>query len=190
MKEHVYGFPLWMRSIKLGSAPYLREKLLSVDIGGDEVGLFVEYSEEDQFNPDIFKNCLRGKRATECLVTANHPAEAIRIFREEWEGAKVGGHREELKALRIRKDVPIIEFPFCDSLHVLRQGNDNERFICGEPKEEGAMLCAVEGRDTFNECPIQIFYQKLFGLKKEGKVPISMVQGYKIILAKNIMEQG
>ena len=164
-----------------------------MDIDGEKVGLFVEYSEEDQFNlvnPDILKRYSRGKRATECLVVANHPAEAIRIFRKEWEGARVGGYREELKALWIRMDEPIVEFPSCDLLHILQQGNGNERFICGEPKKEGAMLCAVEGWDAFDECPVQIFYRKLFDLEKEGKVPINMVQGYKVILGDDVIKQG
>lgn len=190
MKKHAYSIPVWERNIRFGPPPHYREKLLSIRIGGDEIGLFVKYSEEDQLDLDTLKNRLRGKRATECLVAANHPAEAIRIFREEWEGAKVGGHREELKALQIRRDEPIVEFPLCDSLSVLRQENGNEQFICGEPKEEDAMLCTVEGGDTFDECPIQIFYRKLFDLKEKGKVPINVVQGYKVVIGDEVIRQG
>ena len=191
MKKHVYLFPLWERDIRVGPPPHFREKLLSIKIGKDEVGSFVKYGEEDQLDLNTLKNRLRGKRTTECLVAANHPSEAIRIFREEWEGAKVGGNREELKALRIRKDEPIIEFPFCDSSYVLREENGEERFLCGTPQGDNMPpLCAVMGYDGFDECPVEIFHQKLSNLREERKVPIDMTQGYKVILAKNVMEQG
>jgi len=194
VKRYVYKFPLLERVLVVGKGSEIGKKEKCVFIktkDGKAIGLFVRYdwNEKDQLRDidSLARRYLITLRDSWCLVPANHPAEALRIFREEWEGAKMGGFSEESKALRINHNKPIIEFPSCDS-RCMVSSDGYDRFLCQRFYEE-TIDCAVMGDDyEMEECPVSVFWEKFSELKEKDGTLLSKTQGYKFILSQNIMQ--
>lgn len=189
--KKLYQLPLFERvtdiSIPVGSGS--KVKCLHID----KVGIFVSYDDEKKLKPRFIRRHLIGIEDTHCIVEANNPKEAIEIFFQEWEGAKVGGKGEKRKALRINREQPIFELPFC---HLLRKNKEDE-FICGDPLESGLEsgngefgMCVLEGYDAPEDCPIGKFSEVLYEAEKKGEQPIEVIKfqkkKYKVVRAKSL----
>lgn len=156
----LYELPLIARKINVGKSMFGLSKCLHID----EVGVFVYYDTENQLDQDFIRRHLVFREETNCIVEAGTPEEAIKIFFEEWEGAKIGGASEGSKALRINREKLILELPFCELL----DKNSMGEFICGEESLENDSgngifgMCVMENYDAPDNCPIAEFYGAVF----------------------------
>ncbi len=83
---------------------------------------------------------------TDIIVEADNPMEAIDIFLDQWQGAKVG---KDSPALWIKKSVAFDQYPYCDRL---RNTNGDYRCNCAE---EGLSDCFFYNGEAPYDCPFE-----------------------------------
>lgn len=116
-----FNLPLKKRFTKIfdrENSLFLCSKFVEVD----GIGVIVEYDHKRNLTPEKIRQCSRGITDTYCIVEAETPEEAIKIFLQNWEGAQ-GEH----PAFWIRDKDIILKYPFCEFLNQSREG----KFICG-----------------------------------------------------------
>jgi len=181
----LFQIPLMQRSTILGSPGKFGKKVKCFHI--DKVGLFIYYEDEKQLDPNFIRKHLTFREHTYCIIEADTAKNAINIFYEKWEGAKIGGESVlEEKALWIDKDSEILELPNCERLHKNKKGE----FICGEQGiEEDLGIwggCTLEGYDAPEDCPIHEFTDKIYDLRKQEKLSTEIIQGFKVVSIKMV----
>lgn len=160
MERNIFRFPLWKRSIiihgKRHNGSYTLRTL------GD-CGVFVSYAHPWQNSwLYLIKQPIKFKQ-TYCLVEASDILKALRVFYQNWYGAKIGGPALDQKALFIDNTQVIIQYPPCDRRRLNGQGE----YMCGvEDKwnpgcgEYG--MCCICGFDSpiSNLCPVERFFEQ------------------------------
>ncbi len=181
----LFQIPLMRRSTSLGDPNAFGKKVRCLHV--DKVGAFIHYDDEKQLDINFIRKHLICRAETRCLIDADTAEKAINIFYEEWKGAKIGGESvPEEKALWINEKKEILEFPNCERLHKNKKGE----FICGEQDVEGDTGiwggCVLNAYDAPDDCPISQFISHVFDLKDRGRLPVEIIQGFKVVLAKNV----
>lgn len=125
----------------------------------DNVGIFVAYNSDIEVTPEDVRRHQRIGFEVYCIIQAENVSEAIAKFYAEQIGANVGGPGEEYKALRIDRDKPIVELPFCEKIGVTKNG----KFTCGEPMGEDKLYdtCIIDrsiGSEIDEDCPMDNLY--------------------------------
>jgi hypothetical protein len=166
--KKVFRLPLFSRTVN-EKHPLMKE--MCVCVGG--TGKFFKYNdplELDPFNVNRFEGGVI--KSTFCFVEADSVLEAIGIFHEEWDGAKIGGPKRKAKALWINEEKPILEYPFCKKMEKTPKG----RYVCGRvmrdhPEEGEFGGCILDDYASGESCPIEKFL-RLYGENKTltGKV--------------------
>ncbi len=185
--KRIFDVPLEERFVQMTR---FETQVTCMDVGN--VGLFIYHDGTRELNPEFIRYYLRGRRTTDCLIEAHSAEEAIKIFYEQWEGAKIGGEARMKKALWINTKVPMIGLPLlpCELLHKNKEG----RYICGDDTglhgngEFG--MCILDKWDPPNECSLDKFYEAYSERRGAETLPIKTVNidgvDYPYVLAEDL----
>lgn len=125
----------------------------------DKVGFTLYYTKKEQITDlDWIRKCLMMRRNTYALIEADCFEDAVHKFYNEWYGAKIGGDGEMEKAVWINREKTIYELPPCD---MYRSRANQGDIICGNPDEWGYAGCIFCDFDAPDDCPGDIFYEKI-----------------------------
>lgn len=151
----------------------------------NELGIFIRFSKVEggkEFSSVDLDKAVVKKESS--MFNADECEAAINIF-YELEGAKIGGETPYSKALWIDEERPIVEFPYCAMMH----RNDEERFICGEPLENGSGEfggCVVEMQKAPQHCMFTSFWKQLSANYDMCSRLADEVGGYKVIRPEQV----
>ncbi len=184
----LYKIPIYVREIETDHWGG-KETVLHID----SVGVVIRHHSDTQLTTDFIRRHLACRRRSFALVQAETVRKAILRFYSEWEGAKIGGRKEQEKALWIDRGqdmLPsmtpptIIELPECDKMHCNKRGE----WVCGRPicdikddpfyKDESMNnngewgMCVHEGYDApeGDSCPMNYFWEY------DDKLPIHTIR--------------
>jgi hypothetical protein len=158
----------------------------------DHVGFFYKYNKPEELKPDFIRRHIHFREGIKTYIDAPTVTQAINTFYNEWDGAKVGGKKEEQKALWIDRELTIYEMPHCTLLNKSRLEG---RYICGtETNKDGSGefgMCLIEGFDAPCDCTIHDYNEIVYDLNQEKKLPEKTIiirgKEYKYLTVKDTM---
>lgn len=183
----LWEIPLLQRVISVDGHFHAKIQVMELD----HVGFFFKYNKSEELKPDFIRRHIHWREGTKTYIDAPTVTQAINRFYDGWAGAKVGGKKEEQKALWVDRELTIYEMPHCTLLNKSREG----RYICGpETYKNGSGefgMCLIEGFDAPSDCTIHDYNQIVYDLNQAKKLPEKTIiirgKEYKYLTVKDTM---
>jgi hypothetical protein len=152
----IYEFPIWYRHLNMSGMFGAHRTLKHVD----NLGIFITHNKDSDLSDENIRRHLVARSQDKFVVVADCPHRALEQFFDE-PGAKTGGSGKEDKAMWIRDNDPIFEYPDCPEMHM----TDSD-IICGDP--DWHSMCIFDGADPPEECPLMEHVNLYYDMKHEA----------------------